>query len=68
MALPIKFSPGVQEHIDAGHFTIYPKPFMGGTRIWFWTKGKEIMGGSATSRIEAEEAAVAWYEQATKIL
>lgn len=67
MPLPIKFSDEIQAHIDAGHFTIYPKVWMRSKRIWIWTKGNtQTVGGACAFQMEAEEAAVAWYESQPK--
>ncbi len=60
------------EHIGAGHFNVYPKPWMNGKLIWFWTKGdsENAIGlGGFSTREEAEDAAKAWYDEgAAKLL
>lgn len=59
-----KFSEAMQAHIDAGHFNIYPKKWMNNKRLWVWTKGNtQTIGGVCAYQMEAEEAAVAWYNE-----
>lgn len=60
------FKPEIQAHIDAGHFTVYPKKWMNNKRLWVWTKGNtQTIGGVCKYQMEAEEAAVAWYNEQT---
>ena len=64
MPLPIKYSPEIENHINEGHFRVYPKAWPNNKRLWLWTKGSfGPVGGAAATQKEAEEAAVAWYNE-----
>lgn len=64
MALPIKYSAEIETHINDGHFRVYPKVWPNNKRIWLWTKGSfGPVGGAFTTQKEAEDAAVAWYNE-----
>lgn len=62
MALKINFSPDVQAHIDAGHFNIKNKPWPSGA-IWLIEKPDGTILTAKPTRVQAEEAAVAWYNE-----
>lgn len=62
MPLPIKLSPDVQAHVDAGHFSVYPKPWMGNNRIWIAARPDGTVISAVATRAEAEAAAVEWYD------
>jgi hypothetical protein len=67
MAIPIKFSPEVQAHIDAGHFSIDSKRWPSGS-IWLAKRPDGTVIDAKATRAEVEAAAVKWYdEQAAKI-
>lgn len=64
MALPIKFSSEVQAHINAGHFAIRSKPWPSGS-IWLIERPDGTVIDAKPTRVQAEEAAVAWYNEQT---
>lgn len=62
MALTIKFSPEVQAHIDAGHFSIDSKRWPSGS-IWLAKRPDGTVINAKSTRAEAEAAALTWYDE-----
>lgn len=62
MALSIKFSPEVQAHIDAGHFSIDSKRWPSGF-IWLFKRPDGTVIDAKATRAEVEAAALTWYDE-----
>jgi hypothetical protein len=63
MMIPVKLSSDAQAHVDAGHFAIYPKPWMGNNRIWIAARPDGTIITAVAKRADAEIAAIKWYDE-----